>query len=356
MKRIAFVPYTPLGDAVLAMAQLDELHRVFEPCKITVFAVPLVAQLYGAYAPCDRVVAFGGGPRGVENLPDDLPTEPFDAAFLLDYDPLSTELVRRLRPREAYGMEEETRPPDVCRELFTRWVSIDFWKNETRRRWPLASQEMAEVIRLVSPSFEGAPPRLSRKNYRCERPEGLPDGDFALLLPGASAAFKKWPLDHYLSLAGALEERGAKAIFAVGPQDADEAAALANRPFPVFANLPIPRLAGLIEAARIVVGNDSGPMQLAACFAVPTLRLFANSGADVWFCQTDPWHRLLMPDCGIRRGRSCGDCWRECISEIPVDAALREIFDVFSDQPPTHPPTERGKTKWPTNPKPSPSK
>ncbi len=336
MKRIAFIPYTPLGDAVLAMAQLDELHRVFDPCEITVFAVPLVAQLYGAYAPCNRVIVLGGGPHGVERLPDDLPEGPFDAAFLLDYDSLSTELVRRLRPREAYGMEEETRPPDVCRELFTRWVSLDFWQNETLRRWPLACQQMAEPVRFVSPSFEGAPPRLSRRNFRCERPGWLPDGAFALLLPGASAAFKKWSLDNYLALAGALGKRGVKAVFAVGPQDAAEAAALAERPFPVFENLPIPWLAGLIEAAQLVVGNDSGPMQLAACFDVPTLRFFSHSGADNWFCQTDPRHRLLMPDCGIRRGHSCGGCRRECIDDISVSAAILETLSTFSSETRTH--------------------
>ena len=323
MKRIAFIPCTPLGDAVLAMAQLDELHGVFDPCEITVFAVPLVAELYGAYAPCDRVVVLGGGPRGVETLPDDLTEGPFDAAFLLDYDPPSTELVRRLRPREAYGMEEETRPSDVCRELFTRW------KNETLNRWPLACQQMAEVVRLVSPSFAGAPPRLSRKNYRCERPQGLPAGDFALLVPGTSAPFKKWPLGNYLALAETLAARGLRVAFAVGPQDGDERPALAAGPFPVLSDLPIPQLAGAAEAARIVVGNDSGPMQLAACFDVPTLRFFSHSGADNWFCQTDPRHRILMPDCGIRRGRSCGDCRRECIAEIPLEAAVAAVWEAI---------------------------
>lgn len=326
MKRIAFIPYTPLGDAVLAMAQLDELHRVFDPCEITVFAVPLVAELYGAYGPCDRVVPLSGGPHGIAALPDDPFDEgAFDAAFLLDYEPIATELVRRLRPRVAYGMEEEHRTAAECREVFTRWVSLDRWKSETLMRRSLVSQQMAEVIRLVSPDYEGAAPHLSAENYRLERPDGLPDRPFALLMPGTSADWKRWPIGNYLNLARALEEEHLPVVFAVGPQDADVRATLAAEGCPFFDTLPIPALAGVIAAAGFVVGNDSGPMQLAACFDTPSLRLFSHSGADNWFCQTDPQHRILMPDCGIRCGRSCGDCRRECLSGIPVSTVLREI-------------------------------
>ena len=330
MKRIAFIPYTPLGDALLAMAQLDELHRVFAPCEITVFAVPLVAELYGAYRPCDRIAPLPGGPHGIEALPDDPSgAGSFDAAFLLDYEPIATERVRRLRPRAAYGMEEEHRPAAECRDAFTRWVSLDRWKTETLTRRPLVSQQMAEVVRLVSPGYEGAPPRLSAANYRLERPNGLPDRPFALLMPGTSADWKKWPIGNFLDLAGALEADGLSVAFAVGPQDADARASLAAAGRPLLDSLPIPALAGAIAAARLVVGNDSGPMQLAACFDTPTLRLFSHSGADNWFCQNDPRHRLLMPECGIRRGRSCGSCERDCIGWITLDAALRECREAL---------------------------
>ena len=44
--QIAYFPLTPLGDAVVEMGALYELHKWYAPCKITVFAIEGIVDLY----------------------------------------------------------------------------------------------------------------------------------------------------------------------------------------------------------------------------------------------------------------------------------------------------------------------
>ena len=331
MKRIAFVPFEPIGDSVLLMGELEEIKRLYAPCETTVFATPSIASLYSNYAPCDHVVALEQGPPGIFLLPASF-EERFDAVFNHGYDPWCTELVRRLKGRNgrAYGMEEPKRPPAMCAEVFDKWVSLDYWENVTLKKHRFVPNQYAELIRLVDPDFEGGPARLTEANYQCVPPDGPPEGDYALFLPGASSNCKIYPVRKVEEVARALRDIGVSAVFAIGPMDTGVGAELAEFGRKVFRDLPFAELAWLIVHARLVVGNDSGPMHFAAAFDVPTLQFFSNSGADNWFCYDVSRHGILMPDCGIRTGLRCGDCQRACIGEVPVSAAVREAKRLLS--------------------------
>lgn len=325
MKRIAFVPFEPIGDSVLLMGKLEELKRLYAPCETTVFATPSIASLYSNYAPCDHVVALEQGPPGIFSLPKAF-EERFDAVFNHGYDPWCTELVRRLKGRDgrAYGMEEPKRPPAMCAEVFDKWVSLDYWENMTLKKRRFVPNQYAELIRLVNPDFEGGPARLTEANYRCVPPDDPPEGDYALFLPGASSDCKIYPVRKVEEVARALRDIGLSTVFAIGSMDTGVDAELAELGRKAFRSLPFAELAWLIVHARLVIGNDSGPMHFAAAFDVPTLQFFSNSGADNWFCYDVARHGILMPDCGIRTGFRCGDCRRACIGEVPVSAAVKE--------------------------------
>lgn len=105
---------------------------------------------------------------------------------------------------------------------------------------------------------------------------GLPEGPFALLVPGASPARpgKRWP--HFAALARALPMPVA---VAGGPAERPLAAQIAaavppGRAVDLTGRTDLVALAAVARRAALAVGNDTGPTHLAAAVGAPTLALF----------------------------------------------------------------------------------
>lgn len=102
-----------------------------------------------------------------------------------------------------------------------------------------------------------------------------------VLLPGASAKHlhKIWP--RYAELAKLLLEAGYSVFVAPGPDDMDLCRSI---PGELAMNdgrwLDFFQLAGVLEKADFVVGNDSGPTHLAASLGTPGLALFSERTAQ----------------------------------------------------------------------------
>lgn len=101
---------------------------------------------------------------------------------------------------------------------------------------------------------------------------GLPER-FALLVPGASAnrPEKRWPLDRFKSLAEKLQ---LPRVVVGGPEerlpDHMPWINLAGR-------TSLLELAAITARAALAIGNDTGPMHLAAALNIPSVVLFSNA-------------------------------------------------------------------------------
>lgn len=111
-------------------------------------------------------------------------------------------------------------------------------------------------------------------------PFALPD-DIALLVPGSSAhrPAKRWPADHYATLAAALLVRGLTPVI-LGTSTEQPLAAAIRTQVPQAMDLTgrtgLPALASLGRAARLAIGNDTGPMHLIANTGCPSVVLFSH--------------------------------------------------------------------------------
>lgn len=153
------------------------------------------------------------------------------------------------------------------------------------------------------------PPRLQPGFYNLKPP-------YVLLIPGGDQdrPDRLWPIARYSELAQALAKRGVMAAIVGGPAERDVGAAI-NRIEPKAKNLAsrtdLFQLAALAERAAAAIGDDSGPMHVAAAAGTPCVVL---SGGAVETAPLAPRGRagvleLLAPD----------------LAELPVDDVIRAI-------------------------------
>jgi heptosyltransferase-3 len=121
---------------------------------------------------------------------------------------------------------------------------------------------------------------------------------YAVLQPGARLPAMRWPAAKFAEIARWLrEQHGISSVVNLGGRD-DEVAAevrseMMNCATVLDSQLDIRELIALIGAARIFVGNDSGPAHLAAAMQSPSVVIFSVTDPVEW----RPWqadHRVVQ--------------------------------------------------------------
>jgi ADP-heptose:LPS heptosyltransferase len=81
----------------------------------------------------------------------------------------------------------------------------------------------------------------------------------------------------------------------------------------ILRGLTIPRLAELIRGASLYVGNDSGPMHLAAAVGTPTVAVWGSSDSTRWH----PWR---VPHQVVQNPFECNPCpgYRCLVAKTPL--------------------------------------
>jgi lipopolysaccharide heptosyltransferase I len=163
---------------------------------------------------------------------------------------------------------------------------------------------------------------------------------YMVIHPGAKRESKKWPSSYYSELIRKMIARGYPTPVLLG--DRGEAALLSEIqirsgfPVPVLAGrLPLDLLPLFLRRASFFVGNDSGPLHMAALSGVPTLSFYGSSDPG----RTGPWgpfsrNRVLREAIPCS---PCGDFVKSCshmtcqVSLTP-ERALEEISRLLEDE------------------------
>lgn len=167
-------------------------------------------------------------------------------------------------------------------------------------------------VRAVSPPalrYEFHPAEAARID---ERFKGRP---YALIHPAALMSTKRWDAARFAEVGKKLADRNLTIVVTSGPGEQAYAAEVA-RSIPgtvIMLGLSIPELAELIRAARIYVGNDSGPMHLAAAVNTPAVAVWGSSDSRRW----RPW---AVPHRVVQNPFECNPCpgYRCLVSDSPL--------------------------------------
>ena len=111
-------------------------------------------------------------------------------------------------------------------------------------------------------------------------PAAAPSKSFWVALHGTSCDRKQWPEARWVALGAALSARGLSLVLPWGTERERACSERLAASIPGALTLPhlgVRDLAGLLGAARFVVGVDTGLTHLAAALGVPVIALFCHS-------------------------------------------------------------------------------
>lgn len=142
-----------------------------------------------------------------------------------------------------------------------------------------------------------------------------PGRRFAVLLPGANWRTKRWPADRFAGLVAPMRQSfGLESVIAGGSADG----ALADQipgAIDLTGRTNLRQLGALMERAELVIGNDTGPLHIAAALGRPMVSLFGPTNPDF----TGPFGRMNTV---VRHAIECSPCLsRSC----PHQSCLRGL-------------------------------
>lgn len=112
------------------------------------------------------------------------------------------------------------------------------------------------------------------------------DQRLACLHVSAGKDYKYWPFERYAAVIDRLAEQGVRSALIGAGQDraATDAVrdACRSQPLDLVDQLDLGSLIGLFDRARLFIGNDSGPMHIAAATGTPIVALFGPTDPARW--------------------------------------------------------------------------
>lgn len=266
MTKILFITSTHLGDGVLSTGALDHFIRQYPHADITVACGPVTAGIFEKAPRVTRVLAMKKEPYGRHwrRLAEATLWQKWDIVVDLRNSPFS----RLLLAKKKY-----------------------IWSKSDPRR-----HKVEQIADAIGASPAPVPRLWFDEATLAEAARLAPDGGPILALgPTANWRGKEWPAESYIELvrrltaadgilpsarvavlAAAREEKQAHEVLATIPPE---------RQIDVIAKGPPLLGAAVLRRAAFFVGNDSGPMHMAAAVGIPTLGLFGYGWPDLY----RPW-------------------------------------------------------------------
>jgi heptosyltransferase-2 len=270
-----------LGDAVMALPAIADVHRASPDTRLIVAARTAIAPLFKLVPHVHDVMALGGDRRRDDSVV--LRDSGADTALLLPNSFHAALTVSRAAIPERWGYRTEwrgflltraiERAPEGVHQIdyYQRLVHALGYSNgpiEPHLDVPPASRA-AGAVALVGAGWDNRAPLVA-------------------LAPGAAyGGAKRWPPDRFAELAEALAADGVVTVLvgsvadvATGEEVEAHLGARA-RTLNLIGRTDLPLLGGVLVNCRALVSNDSGAMHLAAAAGVRVTAVFGPTDENV---------------------------------------------------------------------------
>ncbi len=304
-----------IGDMALTTPALVDLRGHFRKAEITVLAPAAPLDLLRQHPAVDHLVPLAGS-----RLPEELVGR-FDLVidFTPDEDMRGALLARASRARLRTGFRAAGR--QACFSL--RGPSA-----EGRRHIVDLNRELLDSLGVQAKALQptlyvsaeergAAQARLAAQGAAAPR---------VVVHPGGFYPSQRWSPESFAAIIAALTERtGAACIVLSGPGEqvlADRIAA-ATPDALLTRGLTVREMMALISACDLFVGNNSGPLHVAAALGVPTVSVMGPTD-PLRFAPRGPADRVVrkeLPCSPCQRAR----CWHHtCLRAIEPEEVCRQ--------------------------------
>lgn len=342
-----------LGDFVLTLPALEALGAAYPDAELVLLGTPMHAELLqGRPGPVDRVelVPVSRGVRGDEETPDDVAElEPFFDRMVAESYDLAVQLhgggrwsnpfLRRLGARTSIGVQAPDATP------LDRAIPYTLHQHEAVRLLEVVGLAGAEPVPCTPSLPVTEADRAAAGHVLGPSPQPL-----AVVHPGARDPRRRWPASAFAEVADGLAKRGARVVVTGTAAERSIAEEVAERsssdPEVVAGSLSLPALVGVLEQARLVVSNDTGPRHLAEAVGTATVSVYLAPNLLTAGPMTRAHHRvhvswrLACPVCGSTglrelyplrdEGDPCGHL-DSFVADVPVAEVLPDALELFAD-------------------------
>jgi heptosyltransferase-2 len=237
---------------------------------------------------------------------------------------------------------------------------------------PGSDAYLTDVVRIAAPLHEVAASRALAARLGIDQPDwrltlwdtaaerldvadrlaaaGLEGRRLAVMAPGASAPQRRWPANHFATVGRALAGEG-MGVCVVGTRADTPAAMEILEALPSAAGLDLTgalsltATTALLRRGAIFIGNDSGPLHLAAAAGIRCVEVssFPHDGDPMHHnspLRFGPWgvpHRILQPVAARAPCRGgCTAAEAHCILAIEPHAVVAAVHDLLEVGPADH--------------------
>ncbi|MDR5781199.1 glycosyltransferase family 9 protein [Caballeronia sp. LZ065] len=160
---------------------------------------------------------------------------------------------------------------------------------------------------------------------------------FIVVHPGASAESRRYPADRFAQAVQHLGERLQWPMLVTGSRGESalcrEACGSSPHAVDLSGALELGELAALIQCARVLISNNSGPVHLASALGTSVVDLYALTNP-----QHMPWqtpHRVLYHDVPCRwcYRSVCPEGHHACLAGVGVDEVVSAVLELMEASP-----------------------
>ena len=369
VKRVLAIRLDNLGDVLVTTPALHAIKTSLPAATLTLLTSPVGAQVARLNPDLDDVIVYQAPWMDPwHKLPQDSQREQqviatirerrFDGAIIFTsfrQSPLPAAYLCYLADIPLRVAASIDGPGSL---LTTRHKHLERMMHEVERGLDLVAaigittEDLDLVLHVPADARTGIDDLLA--SYHIDKPDdrmkcrGDPCGRPALIVvhPGCSMPARTYPWEMYVEVVDLLVEQLGATVFLTGAEDEQELVERilshvqeGNRRavHSLAGVLSFPALCALIEAADLVITNNTGPMHISAAVKTPVVALFALTNPPE---QWGPWHvphRLLNVDvpCRICYSRVCPyqhECLRLVSPSMVVDAASGLLKHVGREQ------------------------
>jgi heptosyltransferase-2 len=363
MERVLVVKLADLGDTLTATPALRALRLRYPGAAITALVTPHTAPLLAGNDAVDRVIRFpkawfdsprswlrpAAGARALaaaSRLGWRLRQGDYDAVVLLHH------LVTRWGIAKYRALLQATGAP--------LWVGLDNGAGTFLHRTAPdggfgARHEVdywLDVVATLGATYPA--PRLELPLTPTELAaadqqwQALGLGEDTIALHPGSGAFsvaRRWAPERFAAVGDALAAQGLQVAVVGGPGEeplVHRVRAAMRAPATPLEGCATPRaLAALLRRGRLLVGNDSGVMHLAAAMDVPVVAVFGLSNHRAWGPYPPARHRVVRLDLpcspcfyrGHTLGTPAGCPARTCLADLLPAAVVAAAQELLASPP-----------------------